>query len=42
MYYRRWTRMFLQPAYKYLSRYGVIEDYLYQYAPLFQTENPIP
>lgn len=40
MYYRRFTRMHLVPAFKYLNRYGVLDYHYERFTHLLAQENP--
>ena len=40
IYYRRWTRMYSKPAFKYLHRYGVLQPGYESMLHLMNIENP--
>lgn len=42
IYFRRWTRMYLQPAIKYFHRYGVLENGSEPFLHLQNAEDPKP
>ena len=42
IYYRRWTRMYAQPAFKYFHRYGVLNPGYESMLHMMNHENPNP